>query len=259
MGLDLPLVDAARIAVVGVTGLAEALHERRLVPLPQIGARMDAHAVHPLGRHGTDAEEALDGQRGDERLDLGGRDREEPVGLAVVRGDLGQHLVDRHAGRSRQLRPPADAGLDLAGDERRRTFVRHVQKGFVERQRLHQFGIFAEDVADLLRDGLVDVETRRNEDQVGAQPPRRHGGKGRAHAVGTRLVAGRRDHAARPVVPHGDRTAPQGGVVALLDRGVEGVHVDVYDLPLRHSLRRQRYEYVRAEASASLIMPSRSI
>ena len=34
VGLDLPLVDAARIAVVGVTGLAEALHERRLVPLP---------------------------------------------------------------------------------------------------------------------------------------------------------------------------------------------------------------------------------
>lgn len=95
--------------------------------------------------------------------------------------------------------------------------------------------------------------------QIGAQPPRRHGGKGRAHAVGTRLVAGRRDHAARPVVPHGDRTAPQGGVVALLDRGVEGVHVDVYDLPLRHSLRRQRYEYVRAEASASLIIPNRSI
>ena len=218
-------------------GLAEVVHEGRFVPQPEIGSRADAEGVHLPGRDFADAEETLYGQSGDESGDLLWGDGEQPVGFAVVRGDFRQHLVHGDARRGRETRFAADAGLDLARGERRRAQVRDVQKRFVERQRLHQLGVFAEYGPDLLRNGLVDFEAGRHEDQLRTEPPRRDGGEGRMHAEGARLVAGRGDHAPRTVVSHGDRTSPQGGVVALLDGGVEGVHVHVYDLPLRHIVR----------------------
>ena len=58
-----PVVDPPRIAVVGVARLPELVHERRLLPLPQVRTRADPQAVHPLGRYGPDAEEAFDGKR----------------------------------------------------------------------------------------------------------------------------------------------------------------------------------------------------
>ena len=70
------------------------LDQFQLLPLPQIGAGADAQRVHLLGRDLPDAEKTLDGKLRDEGVDLVGRDHEQSVGLAVVRGDLGQHLVD---------------------------------------------------------------------------------------------------------------------------------------------------------------------
>ena len=174
MGLDLPLVDAARIAVVGVARLAEVVDERLLAPVPQVGPRADAQPVHPFGRDLADAEEALDGECRDELLDLGRGNREEPVGLAVVRGDFRQHLVHRDARRGGQSGLGADGCLDFARHERRRAVVRDVEKGLVEREGLDQFGVAVEDGANLLRDLLVDLEAGRDENQRGAESPR-HG------------------------------------------------------------------------------------
>ena len=106
----------------------------------------------------------------------------------------------------------------------------HVEIGFVERERLDQRRVVGEDGVDLARDGAVDVEPRRHEHQFRALP---HGGgrrHGRAHAERARLVARRGHHAALGAVANRHRPAAQLRVVALLDRRIERVHVDVDDL-----------------------------
>src|SRR5690606_23745778 len=83
---------------------------------------------------------------------------------------------------------------------------------------------------DLQRHRLIDVEARPHKDEAGTLPKCRdrcHGG------VDTKLagfIACRRDDASRFAMPHRDRHPPKFRVVALLDRGIEGIHVDVNDL-----------------------------
>ena len=217
-----------------MSGLPELLHECRFVPEPQVGSRTDAEAVHLFGRHFADAEKAFDGQSGYELLDPLRRDREQSVGFPIVGGDLCQHLVDRDSGRGRQSGFGEDAGFDFAGDQRRRTDVAHVEKRFVERERLHEFGVFAEDGADLSGNGFVDIEPCRNEDQFRTQPLRQHGREGRMNPIGAGFVACRGDDPARSVISDGDRTAPVFGAVALLYGCVKGIHVDMDNLALGH-------------------------
>jgi hypothetical protein len=61
-------------------------------------------------------------------------------------------------------------------------------------------------------------------------------GIGRSNAEGARLVARRGDYAPFGAVADSDRTAPKLGIVALFDRRIEGVHVDMNDLARRHTL-----------------------
>ena len=107
-----------------------------------------------------------------------------------------------------------------------------VEVGLVERERLDEWRVLGEDRPDLVRDRPVDVETRLHEDQLRALPPGGDRGHGRADAELAGLVAGGRHDAplARPA--DCDRLAAELGIVALLDGRVEGVHVDVDDLPL---------------------------
>jgi len=72
------------------------------------------------------------------------------------------------------------------------------------------------------------------EDRVGAERARLHRRHGRAHAEAARLVGGGRHHAAARRTADDDRPPAQLGAVALLDRGVERVHVGVEDD--RHAL-----------------------
>ena len=131
-----------------------------------------------------------------------GRDHAQPVGLAVVGGELGDELAIGNAGRGGQLALLADAAADVlrdrAGAAEPVPVLGDVEIGFVEAQRLDQVGVVEEDRADLLADGAIDVEPRLDEDQVGAAPlggDRRHR---RAHAKRPRLIARRGHHAAMP-------------------------------------------------------------
>jgi hypothetical protein len=92
--------------------------------------------------------------------------------------------------------------------------------------------VFGEDLADLLRDSLVDLEAGLQEDQFRTLPPGRDRCHRRPHAERARFVAGRRHQAALAGSADGDRLAAEIRIVPLLDRRVEGVHVDVDDLPL---------------------------
>ena len=68
-----------------------------------------------------------------------------------------------------------------------------------------------------------------NDDRLGTEPPRLGAVHGGAYTEGPGLVAGRHDH------PTADDHRPpsKSGVVALLDRGEEGIEVGVEDRRIR--------------------------
>src|SRR6266851_7831696 len=85
-------------------------------------------------------------------------------------------------------------------------------------------------ITDLERDRLVGVKSRLYENQIWAFPlggERRHR---RTHAELACFVAGGGDDTAGPRSADCDRLAAQIGVVALFDRCVKGIHVDMDDL-----------------------------
>ena len=105
-----------------------------------------------------------------------------------------------------------------------------VQVRLVERERLDERRHLAKQREHRVRRGLVPREVGRHDDERRTQPDGLRHRHGRAHAEDARLVARRRHHAA-PVglAADGDRPAGERGIVALLDRCVERVHVDVDD------------------------------
>ena len=199
---------------------------------------MDAQFVHPASRHAPHAPEGLDGQPGDEGLRTVGMDRAQPIGLAVVGGDLRQKFVVGNAGRGYQRDLFADSPLDrprhVHAQLDARLVPRDVQKSLVVGDGFDQIGEFVENAVYPGRHFLVNLHASGNEDQVGAQLPGPERGHGRTDAVAPRLVAGRRDHAPSFGSSHHDGLAAVLRVVALFDRGVEGVHVDMYDLAFVH-------------------------
>jgi hypothetical protein len=50
------------------------------------------------------------------------------------------------------------------------------------------------------------------------------------------FVGGSSHHPSRSVVAHSQRDAPQFRMVALLNRGEERIHIDMYDFPFSHIL-----------------------
>ena len=231
------VVDAARDPVVVAAGLAEVrLHEvERLVAHVEAGA--EPERVHLRARRRPDAVEFADRQRFDERWPHFRRDDELAVRLAVVGGELRQELVVGDAGGGVEaghfLDLRADRERDVARQRDALQVFGDVKIGFVERQRLDDRRVLGEDLADLLRDRLVDLEARLDEDQVRALPLAR---SPMAWPTWTPnfagFVAGCRHDAALAGSADGDRLAAEIRIVPLLDRRVEGVHVDVDDLAL---------------------------
>jgi hypothetical protein len=96
----------------------------------------------------------------------------------MVGGELRQKLVVGDARRSVETSLLLDLGADRQGDvPRQRNILQvlgYVEVGLVQRQGLNDWGMFGEDVAFLLRDRLVDLEARLDEDQVWTLPFGRH-------------------------------------------------------------------------------------
>jgi len=235
VGLDLAMADPSRNPVIVGPRDTEMLAQEIQTARAQVGAGLDAQPAHLGRRRRPDAMKLAHRQAGDKiRAARRGNDAQ-AVGLVLVRGDLGQELVVRHPGRSRQVRRFLDAGTDLLGDLGGRghalQVVGDVEIGLVQRQGLDERRIVEEDFADLVRHLAINVEAVLDEDEVRAFAlggDRRHG---RAHAVDARLIAGRRDDPAQPAPADGHGLAAQLRKVALLDRREKGIHVDMDDLP----------------------------
>ena len=123
----------------------------------------------------------------------------------------------------------ADLGHQPAHRGARRDQAAEVEVGLVEPDDLDVVDLGAHERHDPPRHGAVGVEVGRDDDRVGAQPPRARGGHGRADAEPPRLVGGGGDHRPRAAAGHDDRQAPQLRAALQLDRRVEGVDVEVGD------------------------------
>jgi len=83
---------------------------------------------------------------------------------------------------------------------------------------------------DLKRDLFVNVETWLHEQELGASPFRGDGSHGGMDPEAARLIARRSHDATLLRATNGHRLTPQLGIIALLDRRIERIHVDMDDL-----------------------------
>jgi hypothetical protein len=238
MRLDLALVNAPAQIVPIACRTAEHLDQLLHAQRCQIGAAGNAQGMHFRGRGRTDAMEFFDRQGGDEGLAPPRWDDEEIVRLAMARRHFGEEFVVADAGGRIKARHRQDAGPNRVGDVGCEGDVllvfSNVEIGLVERERLDQIGVLGENLVNLHRDGPVDVESGRHEDQLGAFAHGGDGGHCRADAECPGLVAGRGHDAAPRAMPDRHRLAAKRGIVALLNGRVKSVHIDMYDLPDSH-------------------------
>ncbi|MBB2671484.1 UNVERIFIED_ORG: hypothetical protein GGE44_001035 [Rhizobium esperanzae] len=210
------------------------LHQEFERLLLEVGAGFNAEPVHLFGRRRPHPMEFLDGKCFDEGRPVLRRNDGLAIGLVEVARHLGEELVVGNTGRCVEtgdlLDPGADLQRNLGGDFHALQIVRDVEIGLVERQRLNERRVFGKDLADLLRHGFVEVEAWRHEDQVRTFSFRGDRGHRRVDAEFAGLIARRRNHPTRRRSPDGDRFAAQFRVIALLDRRIKRVHVDMDDL-----------------------------
>ena len=105
---------------------------------------------------------------------------------------------------------------------------RQVHERFVDRDRLDQRRELEHERAHLAADARVFLHVGPDHAGVRAQPPRLEHGHRRSHAERARHVAGR-EHDAALASADDHRFVRERRIVALLDRGIEGVAVDMGD------------------------------
>jgi hypothetical protein len=93
-------------------------------------------------------------------------------------------------------------------------------------------GEYSEDRMDVPRNVLVDLKARLHKDQVGTLPLGGHRQHRRSHTKLARLITRSGDDSPLAQTAHRDRLSAQLRIIALLDRCIEGVHVDMNDFAL---------------------------
>ena len=204
--------------------------ERRLAQLGDVGDRLDAVRVQLLGGLGADAPQPAHRQRVQERQLAVGRDQQQPVGLGLLAGDLGEELGACDADGDRQADPVANLRPQPGGD---------LAPGVPDTRRSPDTSRKASSTDSGSTTGVVSWNTSNTASLASEYADIRGGttmacghscaglasAHRGAHAVGLGLVAGREHDAAAD----DHRPAAQRRVVALLDRCVERVEVGVQD------------------------------
>ena len=164
---------------------------------------------------------------------LGLGDHQQAVGLGPGRRQLRHQLVPGHPDRRGQPELAGDARPDQRGHLRRGAEQQggpaHVEERLVQGQRLDQGGDVQEDLAESVRVRTVGLEVGRDEHGVRAQPAGPDARHGRVEPAGPGQVGGGHDHAARRRAADHHRPAGERRILQHLDRGVEGIQVDVED------------------------------
>ncbi len=231
IGPDGARILAARQMIEAAPHRAVAAHQLAQLQLLQLADGAEPVLLQHLREGLADAPDQRHRLGGEERDRLRLADDGEAARLLEVGGDLGEELAIGEPDRDGD----ADLVLDLAGEtgehEGRRAAVQplralEVEKGLVDRDRLDQRGERLHHGADLAPDRDIFLHVRLDDHRFGAGFQRLEHRHCRAHAVDARDVAGGRDDAAFPAADD-HRPVAQLRPVALLDRGVEGVAVDM--------------------------------
>ena len=197
---------------------------------------MDAELAKFASRDFADAPKLLDVERFDEIEGFVGVDDAETIGFAIVGGHFSEEFVVRYTSRGNEVEFGADALFDFAGNVDgefdARLVVGDVEKRLIERDRLDKVGVGVEYFVDLGRDLFVDLHSTRHEDEVGAEALRLDRRHSRTDTEAARLVASSRHDTTHIAVAYGDGFALKFGVVSLLHRGIEGIHIDMYDFAM---------------------------
>ena len=227
------IVDAGRALLQAFGVAAEQGPQPRRRGLAQVTERVDAECLDFRCRLRAEAEQFSNGQRVEQVAHVRFAHDDEAVRLAQVGCDLGDQLVGRNAHGRSEFRPLTDAALDFARNVLRAAegaLARgHVEKRLVERESLHQRRELVEHGEDLLRHRAVMTDARMHHDRLGATAQRFACRHCRVHAELADFVARGCDDATIAAATHDDGFAAQLRVVALLDRCVERIHVDVQD------------------------------
>jgi len=183
---------------------------------------------------GTDAVKILDGERRNEILLFRWRDDSQPVRLVHVGGNLGYKFIGTDPGRGGEARLLVDFLTDAVGQQYSGGTplfgIGHVEVRLVQGQRLNERGVLAQHRSYAGGFFAIHLHPRRHEDEVGTLPLCFYRGLGKVHAVGPGLVTDRLHDAPRRRAPDGDRLpGVLVGIVALLDRRVERIHVYLDD------------------------------
>ena len=177
--------------------------------------------------------QGLDRQRMKERDYPVGRDDEQPVGLAPGRSQLRHEFGGRDPDRAGELLLVPDPRADPLGDLHRAPEPpprsAHVEKGLVERERLHERGDGTKDLHDPGRRLAIAAEPRGDHHRLRAQPAGAHHRHRASYAELTSLVGGRQHHSPAATAADDDRLPLQLWPRSQLDGCVERVHVDVQD------------------------------
>src|SRR6185312_2515423 len=196
--------------------------------------RLDAGGDEALLGLRPDAREPSDVERREEaRLVALGNDRK-AARLPVVAADLRHDLRRRDPDCTGEARRSPDGGLhrlgDLAGLEKRRGYLADIEVALVEPRLLDGGHDAAHGLPDVLRVFAVQRVARADEDHPGAAPQRlrtAHGGVD-AELPGL-VVRGGNDASTVWIAAHDERLRPKARVFELLDRGEEGVEIEVGD------------------------------
>ncbi|CDE47760.1 unknown [Sutterella sp. CAG:351] len=162
----------------------------------------------------------------------------ESVRLLPVTRDFREKFIKGNADRRDKREFLSDFTLDserrFRAARKRNRALRDIQKRFIDRNRLHQRRVAAENSLDCARHFLIALHIRVDEDEIRAQRLRAVGRHSGVNAVTPGFITRGRNHA--PPFSSADRyrTAPELRVVALLDRRIERVHVDVENSSVSH-------------------------
>ena len=154
-----------------------------------------------------------------------------PIGLLIIAGYFSNEFIDRHACRGSQSYFFKYFFPNFLGNVRSGGIIflvkSHIQIRLIEGKRLYQIGVFIEYFADLQRNFLIPLKTRRNEDKFWAELPCFRAAHRTTNAIFPRFVACCRYHASIPCTAHSDGFSSKIRTVQLLYRSKESIHIDV--------------------------------
>ena len=172
--------------------------------------------------------------RGEERRRLGLADHRKAARLRHVGRDLGEELAIGQPDRNGDADLPLDVAWRTARAPAPAASVQplgagEVEERLVDRERLDQRRQRLHHRAHLAADADIFFHVRRDDDRLGAGFERLEHRHRRAHALDAGDVAGGRDDAALAAADD-HRLVLQFRIVALFDRRIEGVAVDMGEM-----------------------------